>query len=141
MEGEKGIPKKESPEAAFERQKLDCNCNDCAFLERDFERFKKAKQRVRDWEAFSAKLQRKKLLRQAVEEKKKGNYRSHDKLLKKRSKIQPTPSYSNLTQFGHCTKFDESVEFIPNVCQIETQECFVHRKDHNCNTKKKDHAS
>jgi hypothetical protein len=31
--------------------------------------------------------------------------------------------------YGRCTKLNKDVSFIPNVCQIETQECFVHRKD------------
>jgi hypothetical protein len=30
--------------------------------------------------------------------------------------------------FGNCTKFSKSVSFIPNVCQLETQHCFEHRK-------------
>lgn len=31
--------------------------------------------------------------------------------------------------YGHCQKFDKPVSFIPGVCQIETQKCFIHRKD------------
>jgi hypothetical protein len=31
--------------------------------------------------------------------------------------------------YGQCIKFDKEVSFIPATCQIETQECFVHRKD------------
>ncbi len=31
--------------------------------------------------------------------------------------------------FGDCTKFNKKVSFIPVTCQIETQECFKHRKD------------
>ena len=31
--------------------------------------------------------------------------------------------------YGHCTKFEKEVTFIPGNCQIQTQECFVHRKD------------
>ena len=30
--------------------------------------------------------------------------------------------------YGHCQKKDMPVSFIPNVCIIETQECFEHRK-------------
>jgi hypothetical protein len=30
--------------------------------------------------------------------------------------------------FGMCTKFNKSVTFIPNTCQLETQQCFEHRK-------------
>lgn len=35
---------------------------------------------------------------------------------------------SDNLQFGTCTKFNKPVNFIPNVCQIETQNCFTHRK-------------
>jgi hypothetical protein len=31
--------------------------------------------------------------------------------------------------FGNCTKFNKDVSFIPVTCQVETQECFKHRKD------------
>lgn len=30
--------------------------------------------------------------------------------------------------YGQCAKFNKSVSFIPGVCQIETQNCFEHRK-------------
>lgn len=35
---------------------------------------------------------------------------------------------SNCLHYGNCTKFSKPVCFIPNVCQIETQNCFEHRK-------------
>ena len=31
--------------------------------------------------------------------------------------------------FGRCDKFDKEVTFIPNTCQLDTQECFTHRRD------------
>jgi hypothetical protein len=31
--------------------------------------------------------------------------------------------------FGNCTKLNKPVSFIPMTCQLETQHCFVHRKD------------
>lgn len=31
--------------------------------------------------------------------------------------------------YGQCLKFDKEVTFIPAVCQIDTQQCFEHRKD------------
>ena len=37
------------------------------------------------------------------------------------------PSYR--PQYGKCTKFNKEVSFIPNTCQVETQECFEHRKE------------
>lgn len=31
--------------------------------------------------------------------------------------------------YGHCDKFKKPVSFIPNLCQIDTQECFKHRRE------------
>ncbi len=33
--------------------------------------------------------------------------------------------------YGHCLKFDKPVSFIPAICQLETQSCFVHRSEEN----------
>lgn len=30
--------------------------------------------------------------------------------------------------FGDCAKFNKPVSFIPMTCQLETQQCFEHRK-------------
>lgn len=40
---------------------------------------------------------------------------------------------TKLLNYGKCSRFGKSVSFIPNVCQIETQNCFIHRKDLNIN--------
>lgn len=73
-------------EAIYERQLIDCNCNDCIHLERDFERTKK-----------------------------------HQK------SYEGTGLMDRLT-YGNCKKLIKPISFIPNVCQIETQDCFKHRK-------------
>lgn len=38
---------------------------------------------------------------------------------------------SHRLNYGTCTKFKQPkpVNFIPNWCQVETQDCFKHRKD------------
>lgn len=77
-------------ESLYELQKIDCNCNDCAFMVRDFEKF-----------------------------------RSFDHLHKGNEKA------SWRTHYGNCTKFNKPVSFIPGICQIDTQQCFKHRKDVN----------
>jgi hypothetical protein len=35
---------------------------------------------------------------------------------------------SHRINYGRCDKFKKDVSFIPNTCQIETQECFFHRR-------------
>jgi len=73
-------------ESIYERQLIDCNCNDCIFMSRD-----KAK------------------------------------LNKHIDSYKGTGLMDNL-QFGNCSKFNKPVSFSPNTCQIETQNCFKHRK-------------
>lgn len=61
-------------------QKIDCNCNDCKFMQRD---------------------------------------------------LSKPPQKGNAAKigYGHCVHFDKPVTFIPATCQLETQLCFVHRKN------------
>lgn len=66
-------------ESIYELQKIDCNCNDCKFMERDL------------------------------------------------SKI-PTKGNAAKINYGHCSKFDKPVTFIPVTCQLDTQVCFEHRR-------------
>lgn len=34
-----------------------------------------------------------------------------------------------LIQYGNCLNFNKPVSFIPNICQLETQNCFEHRRN------------
>jgi hypothetical protein len=74
-------------DSIFELQKIDCNCNDCKFMVRNFEKLK-----------------------------------AHKKT------YEETGLMDNLN-FGQCSKFNKPVSFIPNICQLETQNCFKHRKE------------
>ena len=72
---------------SIELQLIDCNCNDCKFMIRDFER-----------------------------------------LNRHRKSYEGTGLMDDL-QFGSCSKLNKAVSFIPNTCQIHTQDCFEHRKN------------
>lgn len=37
--------------------------------------------------------------------------------------------FTDRLAFGNCEKFNKAVSFIPETCQIETQECFKHRRN------------
>jgi hypothetical protein len=99
-------------------QKLDCNCNDCKYMIRDFERYRvRLEEHNRDLlERFES---RKRHLLQA------GSTEALAELRK--MKFQPDSKVNE--GFGHCSKFDKPVDFIPGICLIHTQKCFVHRKD------------
>jgi len=51
-------------------------------------------------------------------------------MLHKANKMRFYFEKAKLINYGHCTKFDKPVTFLPNTCQIETQHCFVHRRDY-----------
>lgn len=53
-------------------------------------------------------------------------YKSFDSLYTNEREQVTTPSHR--INYGQCQKFGKPVSFIPNVCQIETQNCFEHRK-------------
>jgi hypothetical protein len=36
---------------------------------------------------------------------------------------------SHRINYGKCSKFNKDISFIPNSCQVYTQECFKNRKE------------
>lgn len=54
-------------------------------------------------------------------------YKSYDSIyINKKGEIT-TPSFR--VNYGKCNFFDKDVSFIPNTCQVETQNCFIHRRE------------
>lgn len=78
-------------ESILALQRIDCNCNDCAFMVRDLEK-----------------------------------YHSFDHVYFEAGRVT-NPTWR--TTYGNCTKFNKPVSFQPNTIQIDTQECFKHRRD------------
>lgn len=77
-------------ESIFELQKIDCNCNDCCFMQRDLDK-------KRMWDETELHKDQK--------------------------------NASHRINYGYCSKLNQNVSFIPNTCQLGTQNCFKHRKD------------
>jgi hypothetical protein len=114
----------------LELQLVDCNCNDCFFMQRDLERFNQSL-------AFHEKIQKEsfdkqiKRLQKAADYQKfvKNDLEKWNKILNQKEKLRFVFDKSAARiQYGRCTKFDKEVSFIPNQCQLETQHCFEHRK-------------
>lgn len=112
-------------ESIYLLQKIDCNCNDCKHMIRDFDEFKK-------WEAIEKDRQQKlfdkekaKAMRIAEECKDPVGRKT---LFAIARKMSFTFDKQHLLHYGTCEKFDKPVSFIPNVCQLGTQECFEHRR-------------
>lgn len=118
-------------EAAYLLQRIDCNCNDCGFMNRDLDKLNY----WRNWnleyqkEAFDDLRERLRL--KALEWLDKNENDKAAVIMRERyvMKFQYKSDPAEI-QYGHCQKFDKPVTFIPNTCQLETQKCFVHRKDY-----------
>ena len=129
-------------ESIYELQKIDCNCNDCKYLFRllDKQNDILAESKVSDEEIFYIVKDRKaKYIQSTIESITK--YKdfindSEQKIQKQKNKLKLLLAKKYVyqgnkspSQYGLCLKFDKQITFIPNSCQIETQNCFVHRKD------------
>jgi hypothetical protein len=117
----------EQKESQYLLQRIDCNCNNCGFMKRDMDRFKKW---YDYWYAEACKKfedDKKKAIEDAdlIEDPK-----QRASLIQKAQKLKFYFRKDNLLQYGHCMKFDKSVSFIPDTCQIDTQFCFIHRRDY-----------
>lgn len=120
-------------ESIIEFQKLNCNCNDCIFMVRDMEKFKESLERHHKWQLDYFNVCKQKVIEKAKQVKNVYyDLETWDDLLTKAEnmKFQFDKAECKIN-FGRCTKFDKEVTFIPGDCQIETQQCFKHRKDAN----------
>lgn len=108
-----------------ELQKIDCNCNDCKFMVRDFDTYKRWENWHREMDLNDFNRRKLKAIEDASKiEDEKGRVAE----LAKAHKLTFQFDKSKLLQYGNCKKFSKSVSFIPNTCQLETQHCFEHRR-------------
>lgn len=50
-------------------------------------------------------------------------------MLRIANKMQFQFNKTKLICYGKCSRFGKEVTFLPSTCQLDTQRCFVHRKD------------
>lgn len=126
-------------ESVIELQKIDCNCNDCKFMERNIKEYDLWSGRTKSLQYFTFLRNRRKVLLSASE-------------LIYGSKRKPIPNKEAIKQgfimlkdafkmtfqfdrsqvtlaYGNCQKLSKSISFIPNTLQLETQQCFEHRRN------------
>jgi len=118
-------------ESVFELQKIDCNCNDCIFMQRDIEKFKQSQEHHLKMQSDYFKTLKNKVIEKANFWKyKKNDLEKYSDISMEadRMKFQFDKSAA-MINFGKCDKLKKEVQFIPNTCQLETQNCFKHRKD------------
>ena len=115
----------------IDRQKIDCNCNDCKFMQRDSERFKASIDLHLKWQSNEFNQRQKRMIDKANEHRlQRGDLETWDKLIAQAEKLRfQFDKKTAMINYGYCTKLNKQVSFIPNHCQLDTQNCFIHRKE------------
>lgn len=115
--------------AAMDLQNIDCNCNDCLFMERDVERFKQSLSQHNQWQLNYFYAIKNNLLKKAKHWIERGFPEKAVPLTNEANRMKFQFNKKEVAiHYGDCAKFKKSVSFIPNICQIDTQECFSHRR-------------
>lgn len=112
-----------------ELQKIDCNCSDCKHMDRSLLKRQESVDKHYRWQKDHFDGRRIRLLRKAEDHENKGYPDKARVLIKEARKMKFQFDESECAiHYGDCTKLEKDVSFIPNVCQLDTQECFEHRK-------------
>ena len=110
-------------------QQIDCNCNDCSFLQRDLARFKKSLADHHRWQLDYFNSVKANLNKKAREWRRKGELEKYEDVSQEADKLKfQFDKKEALINYGDCLKFNKKVSFIPNTIQLHTQDCFKHRR-------------
>lgn len=100
-------------------------------MERDFAKFKASEELHHKWQLDYFTTIKTKLIAKGNEWIKKGETKKGEQILKEAAKMKFVYEQTTYLNYGFCTKFKKDISFIPNTCQLDTQQCFVHRKSIN----------
>lgn len=112
-------------------QEIDCNCSDCTYMVRSTSSRQKSVDLHYRWQKDSFDKKRMRMIEKSEFWRDKGENEKAKLLLKEARKLIFQFDESECAiHYGGCDKFNKDVSFIPNICQLETQECFEHRRVH-----------
>ena len=117
-----------------EAQNIDCNCNNCFFMVRDMEKFKASLEQHKKWQLTYFNTLKDNLLDKAAwwQNKKNLNY-DFEKGIRLRKEANKMRFQFNKKEvsinYGSCSKKDIAISWVPNTCQLDTQECFKNRRE------------
>lgn len=129
-------------DGVIELQRIDCNCNDCVFLTRLLDKLNAVVFEDRTTQEYIFTLTKQRKISKATNDI--NNIDKHRLLIKNADqKIAAKKEFikiigasvfgyqgqRNQIQYGECSKLKKEIQFIPNILQLETQNCFQHRKD------------
>jgi len=114
-------------ESIYELQKIDCCCNDCGYMVRDLEKYRLVLEDDKKWQLIFFRSKKARAIIRARQHK---NPEKRQLALSDAIALKHTYFPQRIPiGYGACTKFGKQIDFIPNTCQLDTQNCFVHRKD------------
>ena len=112
-----------------ELQNLDCNCNNCKYMTRDTDRFKRSLEQHYKWALDYFNGIKERIIKSANHWKEKGNTNKYKVLMGEANKMKFQFNKKEIAiNYGDCEQFEKAVSFIPNTLQLHTQECFKNRK-------------
>ena len=116
-------------ESIYELQKIDCNCGNCASLTRSLSKRQSHVDFHFDMQKKHFNSKRMKLLKKGEWWLKKENKEKAKLLFKEARKMRfEFDEGSCSLHYGECSEFNKIVSFVANICQLDTQGCFSHRK-------------
>jgi hypothetical protein len=118
-------------DSTYELQNVDCNCNNCIFLYRDITTWQKWHDWHKDLEFIEFKKSKEKAIAEALLIEDEPN---RNGMLRTANKMKFQFDKSKLISYGKCSRLGKEVRFLPNTCQLNTQSCFMHRKEFTINT-------
>lgn len=120
----------EEKESAHLLQLIDCNCNDCKFMIRDQQKFHNSTSFHYVLCLREFVINHTRVLANAQKWYNKGEWEKGLALEIEGNAMdwQFDKKGECPVNFGRCSKLKKDVSFIPNTCQLETQQCFEHRK-------------
>lgn len=96
---------------------------------RDIDKHKQSEEVHRKWQFDYFTVIKNKLIEKGKEWIKKDEIKKGELILKEADAMKFVYQNTSYINYGRCSKLQKDVSFIPNTCQLETQGCFVHRKD------------
>ena len=113
-----------------ELHKIDCNCSDCGHLTRSLSKRQKHVDFHFDMQKHHFNTKRMKLLEKGEWRLNRGEKDKAKLIFKEARNMKFVFDEASCSlHYGKCNKYDKEVSFIANICQLETQDCFIHRAD------------
>ncbi len=118
-------------DSILELQKIDSNCNECIFMQRNMSRFNESTEFQKKMQFDYFNVLKQKIIDKANHWRyQKGDLEKWNDLMIEVDKMKFQFDKSVVViNYGSCQKLNKEVQFIPNTIQLDTQDCFKHRKD------------